>query len=182
MFVQSPSLSRARPQALSCEQKSKPASSASMPRTRKEGTGPLQAHAVAKMVEGGKSGDGRGRREDEHECMHKLGWGESVDVSKSGSLADRGVTVAVRGQKQELYTRRWKVRWRPPVDTVGLWRPIADIMLHCSVMGLTTPDLILVEEDANGVVHQMQAFNTETAEQLNSWLSGFESQLRRCRT
>ncbi|KAJ7683755.1 hypothetical protein B0H17DRAFT_866170, partial [Mycena rosella] len=39
------------------------------------------------------------------------------------------------------------------------------------------PDLILVEEDANGVVHQMQAFNTETAEQLNLWLSGFESQL-----
>ncbi|KAJ7069897.1 hypothetical protein C8F01DRAFT_1246066 [Mycena amicta] len=40
------------------------------------------------------------------------------------------------------------------------------------------PDLVLVEEDDNGVKHQTRAFNTETAEQLNSWLNGFESQLR----
>ncbi|KAJ7651355.1 hypothetical protein FB45DRAFT_1051101 [Roridomyces roridus] len=40
------------------------------------------------------------------------------------------------------------------------------------------PDLILVETDANGTTHQTRAFNTETAEQLNSWLSGFEAQLR----
>ncbi|KAJ6572373.1 hypothetical protein DFH09DRAFT_982152 [Mycena vulgaris] len=40
------------------------------------------------------------------------------------------------------------------------------------------PDLIVVEEDANGTRHQTRAFNTETAEQLNSWLNGFESQLR----
>ncbi|KAJ7435060.1 hypothetical protein FB451DRAFT_1062945, partial [Mycena latifolia] len=39
-------------------------------------------------------------------------------------------------------------------------------------------DLILVEEDDNGAIHQTRAFNTEIAEQLNSWLSGFESQLR----
>lgn len=39
------------------------------------------------------------------------------------------------------------------------------------------PDLILVETDVKGVSHQTRAFNTETAEQLNSWLSGFESQL-----
>ncbi|KAJ7859830.1 hypothetical protein B0H14DRAFT_3863971 [Mycena olivaceomarginata] len=39
------------------------------------------------------------------------------------------------------------------------------------------PDLILVEEDANGTKHQTRAFNTETVE-LNSWLNGFESQLR----
>ncbi|KAJ7845879.1 hypothetical protein B0H13DRAFT_1647155, partial [Mycena leptocephala] len=31
--------------------------------------------------------------------------------------------------------------------------------------------------DVNGVAPQTRAFNTETAEQLNSWLSGFESQL-----
>ncbi|KAJ6453302.1 hypothetical protein C8R47DRAFT_1083461 [Mycena vitilis] len=43
------------------------------------------------------------------------------------------------------------------------------------------PDLILVEEDGNGVVHQTRAFNTETAEQLNSWLNGFEAQLRQTR-
>ncbi|KAJ6455270.1 hypothetical protein C8R47DRAFT_1328937 [Mycena vitilis] len=40
------------------------------------------------------------------------------------------------------------------------------------------PDLVLIEEDANGTTHQTRAFNTETAEQLNSWLNGFESQLR----
>jgi hypothetical protein len=28
-----------------------------------------------------------------------------------------------------------------------------------------------------GVVHQTRAFNPETAEQLSSWLDGFESQL-----
>ncbi|KAF7312592.1 hypothetical protein MIND_00273300 [Mycena indigotica] len=40
------------------------------------------------------------------------------------------------------------------------------------------PDLVVVDEDDNGVQHQTRAFNTETAEQLNSWLNGFESQLR----
>ncbi|KAJ7735904.1 hypothetical protein B0H16DRAFT_1764534 [Mycena metata] len=42
----------------------------------------------------------------------------------------------------------------------------------------TQPDLVLAVEDNNGVTHQTRAFNTETAEQLNSWLNGFESQLR----
>ncbi|KAJ7664770.1 hypothetical protein B0H17DRAFT_951958 [Mycena rosella] len=40
------------------------------------------------------------------------------------------------------------------------------------------PDLILTVEDENGVVHQTRAFNTETAEQLNSWLRGFEAALQ----
>ncbi|KAJ7883331.1 hypothetical protein B0H13DRAFT_2235402 [Mycena leptocephala] len=40
------------------------------------------------------------------------------------------------------------------------------------------PDLILVAEDDNGILHQTRAFNTETAEQLNAWLNGFESQLQ----
>jgi hypothetical protein len=39
-------------------------------------------------------------------------------------------------------------------------------------------DLILIEHDDNGVAHQTRVFNTETAEQLNPWLYGFESQLR----
>ncbi|KAF7372702.1 hypothetical protein MVEN_00133600 [Mycena venus] len=42
----------------------------------------------------------------------------------------------------------------------------------------TQPDLILTVEDDNGVSHQTRAFNTETAEQFNSWLNGFESQLQ----
>ncbi|KAJ7884675.1 hypothetical protein B0H13DRAFT_1628609, partial [Mycena leptocephala] len=41
------------------------------------------------------------------------------------------------------------------------------------------PNLIIIQEDGNGIIrHQTRAFNTETAEQLNSWLNGFESQLR----
>ncbi|KAJ7058879.1 hypothetical protein C8F01DRAFT_1303078 [Mycena amicta] len=40
------------------------------------------------------------------------------------------------------------------------------------------PDLIQVTTDANGNSHKTRAFNTETAEQFNSWLSGYEAQLR----
>ncbi|KAF7797854.1 hypothetical protein EIP86_009060 [Pleurotus ostreatoroseus] len=40
------------------------------------------------------------------------------------------------------------------------------------------PDLIRVEADANGNVHETRAFNTETAEQFNAWLNGYEAPLR----
>ncbi|KAK0439478.1 uncharacterized protein EV420DRAFT_1733676 [Desarmillaria tabescens] len=40
------------------------------------------------------------------------------------------------------------------------------------------PDLVQVHEDSNGTKHLTWAFNTKTAEQFNSWLAGFESQLR----
>jgi hypothetical protein len=40
------------------------------------------------------------------------------------------------------------------------------------------PDLVIVDVDANGRTHPTRAFNTETAEQLNAWLNGFEAQLR----
>ncbi|KAJ7848261.1 hypothetical protein B0H14DRAFT_3673455 [Mycena olivaceomarginata] len=40
------------------------------------------------------------------------------------------------------------------------------------------PDLVLVDVDENGCTHTTRAFNTETAEQLNAWLNGFEAQLR----
>ncbi|KAK7026567.1 hypothetical protein R3P38DRAFT_3268154 [Favolaschia claudopus] len=40
------------------------------------------------------------------------------------------------------------------------------------------PDLVLTEVDDNGTAHQTRAFNTETAEQFNSWLNGFEAQAR----
>jgi hypothetical protein len=39
------------------------------------------------------------------------------------------------------------------------------------------PDLVITEIDMNGQAHTTWAFNTETAEQLNSWLDGFEAQL-----
>ncbi|TEB19736.1 hypothetical protein FA13DRAFT_1758075 [Coprinellus micaceus] len=40
------------------------------------------------------------------------------------------------------------------------------------------PDLIIGQEDASGRVHATRAFNTETAEQLNSWITRYEAQLR----
>jgi hypothetical protein len=39
------------------------------------------------------------------------------------------------------------------------------------------PDLVLTEVDDDGQTHTTRAFNTEMAEQLNSWLDGFEAQL-----
>ncbi|KAJ6608558.1 hypothetical protein B0H10DRAFT_2302548 [Mycena sp. CBHHK59/15] len=40
------------------------------------------------------------------------------------------------------------------------------------------PDLITVSVDDNGRTHTTRAFNTETVEQLNAWLNGYEAQLR----
>ena len=40
------------------------------------------------------------------------------------------------------------------------------------------PDLITVTTDDNGVKHVSRSWNTETAEQFNAWLNGFESQMR----
>lgn len=40
------------------------------------------------------------------------------------------------------------------------------------------PDLVLGQVDSNGNVQTSRAFNTETAEQFNAWLQGFESQVR----
>ena len=40
------------------------------------------------------------------------------------------------------------------------------------------PDLVLMEEDAHGERHSVRAFNTETAEQFNAWLNGFEALMR----
>ncbi|KAK7021449.1 hypothetical protein R3P38DRAFT_3312203 [Favolaschia claudopus] len=40
------------------------------------------------------------------------------------------------------------------------------------------PDLVSVKTDDNGRKHTTRAFNTETAEQLNAWLTGYEAQLR----
>ncbi|KAJ7029184.1 hypothetical protein C8F04DRAFT_963264 [Mycena alexandri] len=74
----------------------------------------------------------------------------------------------------------------PRPDLLLTWHYIGhratDILcrLWCNPAPLngSQPDLILVKEDADGTTHQTRAFNTETAEQLNSWLNGFESQLR----
>ncbi|KAG8921586.1 hypothetical protein FRC03_001758 [Tulasnella sp. 419] len=41
------------------------------------------------------------------------------------------------------------------------------------------PDLIVEEEDENGVKVKKRAFNTETAEQLNAWFAGYKGALNR---
>ncbi|KAJ7458783.1 hypothetical protein B0H11DRAFT_1663867, partial [Mycena galericulata] len=38
--------------------------------------------------------------------------------------------------------------------------------------------MLLESSGSPSHIHTTRAFNTETAEQLNSWLSGFEAQLR----
>jgi hypothetical protein len=40
------------------------------------------------------------------------------------------------------------------------------------------PDLIIGQTDAAGNTHATRAFNTETAEQLNAWITRYEAQLR----
>jgi hypothetical protein len=40
------------------------------------------------------------------------------------------------------------------------------------------PDLIINKTDANGTVHAVRAYNSETAEQFNAWLNAFEGPLR----
>jgi predicted GNAT superfamily acetyltransferase len=39
--------------------------------------------------------------------------------------------------------------------------------------------LVEVETDKNGQSHYKQAFNTQACEQLNAWLGGFETILKR---
>lgn len=77
----------------------------------------------------------------------------------------------------------WITDTRPIVDA---WHYIghraADQLcrLYCNPAPLdgSQPDLVQVLEDDDGHKHLTRAFNTETAEQLNSWLNGYEAQLR----
>ena len=43
----------------------------------------------------------------------------------------------------------------------------------------SAPTLVGQRVDKNGVVHDVREFNTQTCEQLNAWLGGFESILKR---
>lgn len=40
------------------------------------------------------------------------------------------------------------------------------------------PDLVILKTDDDGIIHSTRAFNTETAEQLNSWLSAYEGPMK----
>ena len=43
----------------------------------------------------------------------------------------------------------------------------------------SAPNLVGQKVDKNGVVHDVREFNTQTCEQLNAWLGGFETILKR---
>jgi len=43
----------------------------------------------------------------------------------------------------------------------------------------SAPNLVVVEKDRFGIPHYKRAFNTQACEQLNAWLGGFESILKR---
>ena len=43
----------------------------------------------------------------------------------------------------------------------------------------SAPNLVGQKVDKNGVVHDVREFNTQSCEQLNAWLGGFESILKR---
>ena len=43
----------------------------------------------------------------------------------------------------------------------------------------SAPNLVIIEYDGNGRPHAKRAFNTQVCEQLNAWLGGFESILKR---
>jgi hypothetical protein len=46
----------------------------------------------------------------------------------------------------------------------------------------TQLDLVLAQKDELGCVHLMRAFNSETAEHLNAWLSGPEASMQQMTT
>ena len=46
-------------------------------------------------------------------------------------------------------------------------------------MNGSAPNLVIVEHDENGQPYYKRAFNTQACEQLNAWLGGFESILKR---
>jgi hypothetical protein len=43
----------------------------------------------------------------------------------------------------------------------------------------SAPNLVIVEQDNNGQPYFKRAFNTQACEQLNAWLGGFESMMRK---
>jgi len=43
----------------------------------------------------------------------------------------------------------------------------------------SAPNLVIIEYDKNGIPYYKHAFNTQACEQLNAWLGGFYTILRR---
>jgi len=67
----------------------------------------------------------------------------------------------------------------------GIHRTTDDLCrTYCNPAPLngSAPNLVVIEQDRFGVPHYKRAFNTQACEQLNAWLGGFESILKRMST
>lgn len=78
----------------------------------------------------------------------------------------------------------WKHTTRFIVDTFHyITHRVTDFLcrIYCnpSPGDGSAPNLVIIEYDENGRPHARRAFNTQVCEQLNAWLGGFESILKR---
>ncbi|TBU55992.1 hypothetical protein BD310DRAFT_1026321 [Dichomitus squalens] len=118
-------------------------------------------------------------------CGMPIGWGKCYKSESSPQVLDILNNIWSNGEQQH----------RPSFivfdDACDLLRHIVtqnpeDAWLHTTrfivdawhYIGHKATDVLCLQEDLNGRIHQVRAFNTETAEQLNSWLNGFEAQMR----
>ncbi|KAF8995132.1 hypothetical protein BDQ17DRAFT_1392303 [Cyathus striatus] len=92
-------------------------------------------------------------------------------------------TVCAPFLKNILY-RPWLLNSRFVVDGYHYTNHKADDDLCCTFCNPapsdgSAPNLVIIEHDWNGQPYYKRAFNTQACEQLNSWLGGFESILKR---
>ncbi|KIM87977.1 hypothetical protein PILCRDRAFT_63011 [Piloderma croceum F 1598] len=86
-----------------------------------------------------------------------------------------------------IVNRSWNVRKETSRFIVDSYHYINhhtnDYLCHkwCNPAPLngSAPNLVVVEHDVNGNAHYKRAFNTQACEQLNAWLGGFETILKR---
>ena len=97
---------------------------------------------------------------------------------------DKGCKVLRTAVRNGSWDRIWKHTTRIIVDTYHyINHKVTDYLCrtYCNPSpgnGLA-PNLVIIEYDNNGRPHAKRAFNTQVCEQLNAWLGGFESILKR---
>jgi hypothetical protein len=97
---------------------------------------------------------------------------------------DKGCKVLQTAVSNGSWDRIWKHTTRIIIDTFYyLQHRVEDYL--CRTYCNPSPgdgsalNLVIIEYDNNGCSHAKRAFNTQVCEQLNAWLSGFESILKR---
>jgi len=97
---------------------------------------------------------------------------------------DKGCKVLRTAVCNGSWDRIWKHTTRIIVDTYHyINHKVTDYLCrtYCNPSpgnGLA-PNLVIIEYDNNGCPHAKRAFNTQVCKQLNAWLGGFESILKR---